>query len=154
MPETAPQRRVCAVCGRVLDRQDNRWFHGLAFENDPDVQDHPVIAVLDTDVPAGHIRAKCDFCFADDPEYVLPAYTFEIPGQPNGSDGDWAACQGCADCIERNDWNGLTRRSRVSYEIRHDTVLSDELVRAMKHMHRTLRKNIRGPLRRVAEDSL
>lgn len=149
MPETAPQRRVCAVCGRVLDRQDDRWFHGIAFENDPDVRDHPVIAVLDTDVPAAHIRAKCDFCFSDDPEYVLPAYTFQMPGAPNGSDGDWAACGACVDCIEKNDWKGVTRRSVVSYEARHDIVMSTEMVAAVTKMHRTLRKHIRGPIRPV-----
>jgi hypothetical protein len=147
MTEDAVQRRVCAVCGRVLDRQDNRWFHGEAIADEPDVKDHPVIAVLDTDVPLEHIRAKCDFCFADDPEYVLPARSFENPGGITGSDGDWAPCAACADLIQKNDWKGLLRRARAGYEARHQIVMTGEMVTAVASLYRRLRKNITGPIR-------
>jgi hypothetical protein len=148
MPEEY-QRRVCAVCGRVLDRKDDRWFHGLATADDPDVKDHPAIAVLDSDVPLAHIRAKCDFCFADDPEYILPARTFEVPGGFGGSDGDWAPCGACADLIDRNDWNGLLRRAVAGYEVRNHVVLGETETRALASLYRRLRKNITGSIRPV-----
>lgn len=151
-------RRICAVCGRVLDLYGDVWSHGLSSLDEPDIRDHPAIPVRDDEVPAGHIRPRCDFCFADDPEFVLPVRTFShgvVPGAPEWggaeSIGDWAACGNCAEQIQRNDWKGLLRRAMTGFEARHETTVEPQAMRAMRSMYRTLRKNVTGPLYRLGD---
>ena len=73
------------------------------------------------DVTAVSGHGICDFCALALPaEWVYPARSFEMPnpGLPGAtfmSNGAWAACPACADLIERNDRDGLARRSPTLY---------------------------------------
>lgn len=137
--------RVCIVCGRVLDfHERDGWIHSLAT-TDPEEIDHPPIPVLPEEA-GEQMRPRCDFCYADFPEWVLPARDFTaIPGVSE-STGDWAACDLCAREIEKDRWNVLQRRVRASWEARHG-VMPDEVEQAQKRLYRLLRKNVTGSLR-------
>jgi len=139
--------RVCIICGRVLDfHERDGWIHSIATL-DPEELDHPPIPVLPEEA-GEQIRPRCDFCYADFPEWILPARSFTvIPGQSE-SVGDWAACDGCARLIERDQWNVLIRRVHASFEARHGEV-SDALLIEWKRFYRRLRQNITGSLYRA-----
>lgn len=141
------ESRVCIVCGRILDYQESvGWIHSLA-SLDPAEKDHPPIPVLPEEA-GEQTRARCDFCYADYPEYVLPVKSFTAITGMAESVGDWAACEMCARLIESNQWNALQTRVRTSWEARHGE-FADELEREQKRLYRVLRKNITGPLRRI-----
>lgn len=136
--------RVCIVCGRVLDyREIDGWIHSLASL--PDEVDHPVIPVLPEEA-GEQARPRCDFCYADYPEWILPARDFvAIPGR-SVSTGDWAACEMCAREIRKDAWNALVRRVHASYVARHDAD-GPESPEDFKRLYRALRKHITGGLR-------
>lgn len=135
------KRKVCAVCGRVLDFWEGKgWLHPLA---DPTLDDHPAVPVSDTEVP---VVAKCDFCYADSPGWIIPARTFASMGAKSAE--DWAACDSCVVLIEKNQWNALLRRVKVSWEERSGP-MDSEVEARLKALYRTLRKHITGAPRPV-----
>lgn len=139
------ERRICLVCGRVLDYWQTRgWQHSIAT-TDPEEVDHPPIPV--TAQEAGEqLRPRCDFCYSDYPEFILPARTFR-EGGPGVSVGDWAACEMCARCIEKDAWNKLMERVVASWEARQGP-MSPQVAADLRRMYRTLRKNVTGSIRR------
>ena len=53
---------------------------------------------------------KCDFCGATEVAWFYPAKNFDymvVDGNTYRSLGEWAACEACADIIERGDREGL-----------------------------------------------
>lgn len=138
-------RRVCIVCGRVLDYWDGRgWQHSTA-SRDPDEIDHPPIPVSPEEA-GEQLRARCDFCYADYPEFVVPAKSF---GTGIGeSVGGWAACEACAGHIEADAWNRLMERVVASWEARHGP-MEESIRTGLNRLYRTLRKNITGSVRRA-----
>jgi hypothetical protein len=141
-------RRVCAVCGRVLDlHSQHGWRHSL---QDSAGADHPAVPVEPDEIRP---RYRCDFCNADTdtdtgPFYRLPARSFEMPGPIAGhmSHGDWAACQTCATLIRHNQWGVLLRH--VTREKR--PVAAAAAVRAqLAPLYGRLQRNITGPLVRL-----
>lgn len=109
------KRKVCAVCGYVLDRFSQNgvlvgWLHFIPRE-----EDHVVVPVDPNDI---QYKQKCDFCSSEDPTaWVLPAKSFEmfpetsiIPGQM--SDGAWGACDACGLLIRADRWSALITRVR------------------------------------------
>ena len=142
--------RVCIVCGRPLDYQEGvGWIHTLSSL--PDETDHPVIPVLPEEA-GEQVRARCDFCFADYPTWILPAEDWETIPEMSMSQGDWAACDACAACIQKNAWNRLLERVQVSYRARHGDLepeVVEEVERAQKRLYRQLRKHATGALRRA-----
>lgn len=138
-------RRICLVCGRVLDwSQALGYHHGIA--SGPEELDHPAIPVSPTEAPE-QLRERCDFCFADETVYVVPAKSFVTPYAPSMMVGDWAACELCGREIEKDAWNVVFRRSKAGYEARNGPMDSMTEM-ALKKMHRELRKNITGPIYR------
>lgn len=141
-------RHACAVCGRVLDYFEGAdgtegWRHGMAA---PEEDDHIAVPVPADEI---QVRGRCDFCYADEAAWRLPAreVRFEIPGfMGGGMDADWAACDGCAKLIERNQWNGVYRRFEESWVARHGSI-PDQIAVEVKRLWRLLRANITGPLR-------
>lgn len=145
MSEPGHERRICLVCGRVLDYHEGFGYrHSVA--QDVTELDHPAIPVRPEDAP-DQLRERCDFCYADETSYVVPAKSFPMPGIGSMSVGDWASCELCAREIAKDAWNALFRRVLASWEARHgpmDTFTQT----SMKRMHRELRKNITGPVYR------
>lgn len=145
------EERVCGVCGRVLDfwTLDQEWKHSIA-STDPTEFDHPPVPV--TREQAGlQQRPRCDFCFEDDPTWVVPARSFSMfPGE---SVGDWAACEECARCISTNQWNRLRLRAQDGWARRHPERATAEVMSVVEggisRMYRTLRRNITGAPRRI-----
>jgi hypothetical protein len=136
-----PDSRVCMVCGRVLDYHSGRgWAHTIA---DQPGLDHPAIPVT-PDEAGDQVIGRCDFCYADEVKYTLPAESFII-GR-HGSQGDWAACDGCAREIEKNAWNALLRRVLASHTARHGAP-PPEVEQALRALYRELRKHVTGSLR-------
>lgn len=137
-----PPRRICVVCGRTLDyTHGTGYFHGIGHEEG---SDHPAIPIDPGEAPEQD-RPRCDFCFADDPHYVVPARSFN-----HGigiSAGDWAACELCAREIERDSWNGLLRRVLASWEARYGEPMEEPVREGLRRMYRGLRKNITGAIR-------
>lgn len=136
-----PGRHVCAACGRVLDYHDGKgWAHPVG---DQTLQDHPAVPVRDTEVP---VKEKCDFCFADTTEWLLPARNFQV-GPNHGSEGDWAACSACAELIRKNEWTRLVGRVKDLWPHAEPMTPDGELW--LRRTYRALRDNITGDLRRI-----
>ena len=151
------ERQVCAVCGRILNAYvspegERSWLH--IFADLP--EDHPAIPVGLSDgiVP----QSRCDFCSAEDPAWELPARSFVIPGLTlgpvdNGSNGNWSACDSCAQLIDRNQWTALRRRALAAWldsTADRDTGADGgaDVDRQLSQLYRLLRSNLTGPLRR------
>ncbi len=112
------EQMICAVCGRPLDTyrdydtQEVSYAHTRPLERD----DHVAVPVPVGQVP---VVARCDFCDASDPSYVVVANSFVLPelGHVAGvgtvdqhSHGNWAACAACAKLVERGAWGQLVTR--------------------------------------------
>lgn len=145
MLDTEP-RRICLVCGRVLDYQEGHGYRHSIASTDLNELDHPAIPVS-VEEASEQLRERCDFCYADETTFVVPARTFEMPNAPSVSVGDWAACELCGREIQKDAWNALFRRMKVSWVARHGEM--DPLLEAnLKQMYRKLRKNITGAIYR------
>lgn len=137
-------RKICLVCGFVLDYHGatGTYEHNFSTVSDG-LADHPVIPVLVAEAPE-QLQEKCDFCFADETSWVVPARTFQMPHvSGHVSTGDWAACAHCGPLIAKDRWNELFRRVKVSWEARNGA-MAPMVETSVKSMHRTLRKNITG----------
>lgn len=135
-----PGRMVCAVCGRVLDRYEGQGYaHSL-----PEDADHVAVPVPDTQMQP---EERCDFCYTDHTEWLIPARNFVVNG--HGSEGDWAACEDCYPFIPRNDWNGLLRHVKFRWQQRHEQVMPAEMEKGIKALYRGLRKNMSGAPRKL-----
>jgi hypothetical protein len=135
---------ACAACGRVLDyyRASGGWMHSIAAPEEDDHLAEPV------PVDQVQVRARCDFCFADEVVWVVPARDFVV--SPSRSMGDWAACDKCGWLIQQDRWNALLDRCYAGYIARHDVSgAEDEILAGIRRLHRALRKNITGSLRRI-----
>lgn len=129
---------VCRVCGRVLDYDSGvqRYLHTTG---DADA-DHAPEPVRQTEAEV--VVGRCDFCYVDHPEWVIPARDFEVvPGHV--SNGNWAACDECGVLIERGQWSALTRRARSGWEARHGEMPAN-LAASLPRLYRLLRRNITG----------
>ena len=76
---------------------------------------------------------KCDFCGATEVAWFYPAKNFDymvVDGNTYRSLGEWAACETCADLIEKGDREGLVERS-TDYSS-YDYGLSQEMKRLLK----------------------
>ncbi len=121
------------------------WMHSIAA---PDEADHIAVPVSADEV---QVRGRCDFCFTDEPTWVLPVtkIRYEIPGHGGGGfDSDWAACDDCAALIDRNQWNALLRRVKMSWQDRHGP-MPDTTETQLKGLYRTIRKNVSGSLKKL-----
>jgi hypothetical protein len=129
---------VCAVCGRVLDHRDDVGF--VHTVGDAGADHDPIPVPVDQ---ALVVAGRCDFCYADYPEWVIPAREFEaLPGHM--SSGDWAACEACARLIESNQWSALQRRAAQSWLQRHGEPMAPLVLAGLPRLYRLLRKNITG----------
>lgn len=155
---------VCAVCGRVLERVSNNasghvgWVHPYSMRagNIGESEDHQPVPVPATDLPFPDTR--CDFCYANNPQWVLPANDFinpdgvrdvTMPGAPEvASAGDWAACDECAELLSRGLWSDLFRRVKVAYEAHNGPMGSFEEGH-LRRIYKELRKNATGPVYRI-----
>lgn len=148
------QVHICAVCQHALDIVTSE--EGVTFihaSQDPD--DHEVIPVK----PGPEWRGRCDLCSTPGPEYVLPAHDFRVPGQDLAmSGGGWAVCSECAPLIESNQWNAVARRTVAFYVAKHVSDLGqpgvpsvEDYSATVRALHRKLRDNITGSIRRIGE---
>jgi hypothetical protein len=145
-----PAARVCAVCGRVADQNEEGGYLHIADLLSGEA-DHPVVPVLPGEV---HTNGKCDFCYGDNPTFIVPVRTFEFDGVPRielpevtikgmGSIGDWAACEPCAKLIERNAWSALLRRLQEN----DPRAAIPEVATSTRRRWRKVRANITGSVR-------
>jgi hypothetical protein len=158
---------VCAVCGRVLERISNDegehvgWVHPYTMRIGSlgEMEDHQPVPVPATDLPFPDTR--CDFCYAINPQWILPANDFvnvdgirdlSMPGQPEvASAGDWAACDECADLLKIGMWSGLVKRAIGSYERRvlNGGKMDSFTEGHLRRQYKELRKNVRGAVYRM-----
>ena len=160
------RRRVCAVCGRILNvyvspEGRRSWLH--TYADLP--EDHPAVPV---DLGDGiHPRPRCDFCDSEQPTWELPARSFILPGPilpmslpgtssgpvENASHGNWAACDHCAHLIDRNQWTALRRRALAAWSDRDDSTQRAAVDRQLGQLYRQLRRHITGPAHRSPPDT-
>lgn len=156
-------RRVCAVCARGLNRLidtetgKHEYVHPFDMEL-AETDDHPPVPVLPNEITAD---TRCDFCFWRNPQWVIPAKDFEYEswakiGMPvrGTSVGSWAACDTCADFVNRGLWSNLQRRASAAYvqtnlEMELDREMTDPAAIEFANAHvrslfKQLRKNIVG----------
>ena len=60
----------------------------------------------------------CDFCGDDCPTWTFPAETHLDGALHARSIVNWLACDECARCIQRDEWDKLARRSLASPMVR------------------------------------
>lgn len=144
-PAHVPGRHVCQTCRRVLswDGNTNEWVHPQEHLH----WDHEPVAVPDLEFL--YINEKCDFCFADGSAWVLPAEPFVVaPG--HGSDGDWAACEECAELIRANAWFKLVSRVRQLWPAVHSgNRMPPEIAASVHALFQELRTHVTGDLQRI-----
>jgi hypothetical protein len=167
MPVDA-ERRVCAVCARGLQRLMDRQTGKQEYLHPVDMvlmeqDDHIPVPVMPDEISA---ETRCDFCHWRNPQWVIPVRNFEYGywkriGLPldGESVGSWAACDTCADLVNRGLWSNLLRRVTEAYrQVTAEMELgkgwqdkeSNEFVEAsMRSMYRQLRKNIVGSPRHL-----
>lgn len=138
-PDLPPfQPSVCGVCGRVLDHRDDIGF--VHTVGDAAADHDPMPVPMDE---ALVVAGRCDFCYADYPEWVIPAREFEaLPGHM--SSGDWAACEECIRLIDSNQWSALQRRAAQSWLSRHGEPMAAPVLANLPRLYRLLRSNITG----------
>ncbi len=105
----------------------------------------------------------CDFCSSEKVRWAYPAEDFLVGAiaavdpetgqpfevQPMGSKGPWAACDPCAELIERGDYEAL--RQRGFDAIPAHQVVDPNLARTMLvSMHNGFREHRTGPRTEVA----
>ncbi len=74
---------------------------------------------------------KCDFCGSEDVMWLYPAKDFDyimVDGETYRSLGEWAACETCADLIERGDRDGLMEGSAKNH-LNGLSILEKELLK-------------------------
>lgn len=130
---------MCEVCGRVLDHVGGTGY--VHTVGDSSVG-HRAVPIPQSEALV--VAGRCDFCYADYPEWLVPAREFEVvPGHI--SSNDWAACNDCAALIEKHQWSALLRRARVSWESRHGA-MPPAMEQGLARMYRLLRKHMAGSL--------
>ena len=152
MTALEPPRRVCAVCARVLAATTRDGEFVYRHERIDSPADHPAVPVAPQAIQT---RARCDFCLAEDPAWIVPARSFQPAGTAQMSVGAWAACQVCAPLIGRNQWAALRRHVIARYrDADRLGGLSEQVVAAgLSRLWRQLRPHITGePVRIHATD--
>lgn len=166
MPSDQP-RRACAVCARGLHRLvdthtgEYQYVHPFDMEL-AETDDHPPVPVAPNEIK---MDTRCDFCFWRDPQWVIPvrdfSYNWAKLGMPIGgsSVGSWAACDTCADLVNRGLWPNLVRRAADAYlhttreleldSAMHNDEASEFAIEHIRATYKKLRKNILGSPRRV-----
>ena len=157
-PTGNPLVRVCAVCGQILDTYGDDTGKVIGYLHLFNDDSHVVVPVDPGEIEA---NLHCDFCWAMNPEFELPARDFvmrepvpfadpdDMLRQTHMSEGHWAACSACAALIERNQWSALVRRVGESWRVRHGEPMDELAVTALRNLYRKLRKNITGSIRPI-----
>ncbi len=123
---------ACAVCARVLDAVTTppkygflgvtSYRHGLADLP----EDHPAVPVPPDQV---HTAARCDFCSADDPAWIVPARSFRLEAVPQ------------AHSVEA--WAALRRRVLAAFARREQ--VTPGMAAGLNRLYKQLRANLLGP---------
>jgi hypothetical protein len=131
----------CAVCGHVLTLVSNafseRWIHSLEADSWHEPQPVPV---------GPETLNVCDFCLAEDPQWVLPVEAYYWAGGHN--DGDWSACNGCAALLRKGDWEGLMTRA-LEGSRKRGAGKSTAPRGVLEILYAELRTHIKGEVRRA-----
>jgi hypothetical protein len=132
------------VCGRTLAYSGSRGhFHSV--QDEP--ADHLPVPVPYEEL-GEQFRGRCDFCNDELPEFVLPVRDFILDiDRGQGSTADWAACRECATMLERDDWNGVRRRSMAKWQDKHGDYGAPDRERLINRLYRQVRKNITGAIK-------
>lgn len=139
------QWMMCAACKRVLERKT--LMGTVSWQHPTDMlrtEDHPAIPVpLDEET----VEEKCDVCFTDHPQWVLPARDFQAHPALPISTSNWALCDVCAALVKGDRWEALYERAVENYEARHGAMLPEghAIIRTMYAM---LRENVTGEIHR------
>jgi len=101
------------------------------------------------------MSAKCDFCSSADPPWIFPSERFiaasvsEGPLQ-QGSSGGWAACDRCAELVERREWRQLARRCvdlAVTLRLAATLVGRKAVIARVEALHQEFATHRTGPRR-------
>jgi hypothetical protein len=87
----------------------------------------------------------CDFCSAENPQWVCPCATYEVePGVQSRS--DWMACDICAQFICHRVWNGLaTRGLKTTSGIMLEAIMGrNRALREIMRLHDGYRQHATG----------
>lgn len=132
------QHMACRICGRILNHDSfGRFTHPAGAPGDHEPA--PVRAEM--------IRAHtvCDFCGADYPDWIVPATDFRAVGS-YGSEGDWAACDTCADHVRAGHWAKLVDYSYQQQRQRDPAKVNAVGRQPFVDLVALVRKNKTGPV--------
>jgi hypothetical protein len=142
IPSPDPLARACAICGRVLSRLGDDDYRHAQQDIAAGMDDHPAVPVPYEEA-GEQFRGRCDFCSAEQPTHVLWSEEIETPEFDSVWDAHWSACDDCAELIKVNDWRGLFRRSRTTYEAQFGPLL-DDVALEIRVLHYRVRKGMIG----------
>jgi hypothetical protein len=75
--------------------------------------------------------SRCDSCYSEDFRWYYPAKNFNysmVDGETYRSLGEWAACETCADLVEKGDREGLVEVSARNH-LNGLSILEKELLK-------------------------
>lgn len=140
---------ICRTCHHALDVVLNgdgaHYVHTAA-----DADDHEVIAVTPTEGWHG----RCDFCSDISPTHVLPAKVFALPDAPEHmSQGNWAACDPCANLLRNERWDWLLARVIANFHATYGFPMPKAVQAHVSTLYRALQLAVTGALRRLDDTS-
>jgi len=83
----------------------------------------------------------CDFCSSPDVTRRYRAKSFVDPARLGISDGDWAACDVCADLVDGEHWKALENRSIETFPGGVDEAHEVPMRIYIASLHRKFREN-------------
>jgi hypothetical protein len=110
---------MCSGCHRVLNRREDpdgtqTWLHSAADYAAACPGGEPV------DVDETVLLAVCDFCSTPVERHALMVrcepFSYDLGPDTHYDDGQWAACEICADLIRAGAWDDLAEHAVYRYE--------------------------------------
>src|SRR5262245_17305781 len=150
---------MCSVCHQVLVAIEDLTTGRVAWEH-TGVAPSGCVLFLPVPVDPDVVLQFCDFCSSPTPRaggWVVRCEPFghglvdedsgQLVGALTGDDGQWDACEVCADLIRAGQWDALAEHAVYSFTRKHPDVrgaqrqqLKDDLVA----LHRGVRRGFLG----------
>jgi hypothetical protein len=151
-PFTGNLGQMCSGCRRVLSEREDAdgsksWVHSADYA-DACPGGEPV--AVDESV----LLAICDFCSTPVPRHALMVkcrpfgYAYEAPETDvHVDDGQWAACEVCADMIRADQWDALAEHCVYCMERLHGAMapaIRAGVLDGIRQLHAAVRLNMVG----------
>jgi len=147
MPVDYRDSRMCSVCHQVLVKIEDLTTGRISWQH-TGTQPSGCVLFIPLPVVPDQLATFCDFCSTPTPRSgrwvarcepfghgLVDEDTGQLVGALTGDDGQWDACEVCADLIRAGQWDELTEHAVWCFTRKHPDVddeqrqqLKDDLV--------------------------